>query len=84
MAVPADEGITDDSYYAMPDYCTVHNGSSTIIDPSGAEGSDIPYGPGYVPETTAPYSRPANEYYTYPHSSGDGNTIPIVPAGPNG
>ena len=83
MALPADEGVTDDSYYAMPDYCTVHNGSSTIIDPSQTDGSDIPFGPGYIPETTAPYSKPY-EYYSYPRSSGDGNTIPIVPAGPNG
>ena len=51
MALPADEGVTDDSYYAMPDYCTVHNGSSTIIDPSQTDGSDIPFGPGYIPET---------------------------------
>lgn len=81
MAVPADEGATDDSYYAMPDYCTVHDGSSTIIDPSETNGSDIPFGPGYIPESMAPFlPRPAND----PRSSGDGNTIPIVPAGPNG
>lgn len=85
MAVPAEEGATDDSYYAMPDYCTVHDGSSTIIDPSETGGSDIPFGPGYIPETTAPFfPRSTNEYYSYPRSGGDGNSIPIVPAGPSG
>lgn len=70
MTTPPDEGATDDTYYAMPGYCSVHTGSSTIIDPSEiGEGFSIPYGPGYIPETTAP--------------GGGGNTIPIVPAGPS-
>lgn len=77
MTVPSGEGSTDDSKYAMPGYCSVHTGSSTIIDPleSGGNGLSVPYGPGYIPETTAGYDPPGY--------SGDGNTIPIVPAGPD-
>ncbi len=69
MSVP-DEGYTDDSKYAMPGPCTVHTGSSTIIDPSGGNGTDVPFGPGYIPSS-------GNS------SSPDGSDIPIVPAAPN-
>lgn len=66
MALPADEGATDDSNYAMPDYCTVHTGSSTIIDPTGGtDGNGIPFGPGYIPETTSAYNYPTYTYPTY-------------------
>lgn len=74
MTLPPDEGVTDDSHYAMPRYCSIHNGSSTIIDPS--ESGDIfsnPYGPGYIPDTSS--------HRTFPGTSG-GNSIPIVPPGP--
>lgn len=77
MTIP-DEGSTDDSYYAMPDYCTVHDGSSTIIDPSETmDGTGI-FGPGYIPETTSPNS-PAGRS---PGRGNGENSIPIVPAGP--
>ena len=70
MSVP-DEGYTDDSKYAMPGPCTVHTGSSTIIDPSGGNGTDVPFGPGYIPSSGN--SSPPQ----------DGSDIPIVPAAPN-
>jgi len=81
MTIP-DEGTTDDSYYAAPDYCTVHGGSSTILDPSQSQNSDI-FGPGYIPESAAPsYSYPpyTSPYYsTSPYSS----TSPYAPTSPN-
>lgn len=81
MSLPPNEGSTDDSYYAMPGYCSVHNGSSTIIDPSdtGEGGANIPYGPGYIPEETEARAVPGGPT----NSPGNGSTIPIVPAGPN-
>lgn len=81
MTLPPNEGSTDDSYYAMPGYCSVHNGSSTIIDPSetGEGGVNIPYGPGYIPEETEARTVPGGPT----NSPGNGSTIPIVPAGPN-
>lgn len=86
MTVPSGEGTTDDSYFAMPGYCSVHNGSSTIIDPNetGESGSmTVPYGPGYVPETTVPHTAPHTvPGDVSPNSPGEGSTIPIVPAGP--
>lgn len=69
MAVP-DEGYTDDSKYTMPGPCTVHTGSSTIIDPAVGNGTDIPFGPGYIPNSDGGLNP-------------DGNSIPIVPAAPN-
>lgn len=80
MTVPSDEGTTDDSYFAMPGYCSVHTGSATILPPaeSGDTGTTIPFGPGYIPETTVPHTSP------YPGSgpANGGDTIPIVPVGP--
>lgn len=96
MTLPTGEdGTTDDSHFAMPGYCSVHTGSSTIIDPSaGMEpGETIPYGPGYIPETTESYpTQKPSAYPTYPTyqtpgysppaATERGDSIPIVPAGP--
>ena len=70
MAVP-DEGYTDDSKYAIPGTCSVHSGSSTIIDPNPGDGNDIPFGPGYIPNSGGSSIEPG------------GNNIPIVPAAPD-
>lgn len=90
-----DDGVTDDTYFTVPADCTVHNGSSTIINPT--DGT-IPYGPGYVPETTAPapFTLPQKPTGAAGGGSGAGGAgspkssprsggtpIPIVPAGPN-
>lgn len=78
MIVPPDEGVTDDSYYGMPETCTVHDGSSTIIDPNETGDGSI-YGPGYIPETYSPdYPGNANS----PTRSSGENSIPIVPPRP--
>ncbi len=57
MVLPdGDDSVTDDSYFAIPGYCTIHSGSSTIIQPntsgspesSGSSGVIVsPVGPGY-------------------------------------
>ncbi|MEG1780726.1 MAG: transglycosylase domain-containing protein [Clostridium sp.] len=85
MALPADEGGTDDSNYSMPGYCSVHTGSSTIITPTeGGESGSTIYGPGYIPETTAPHSMPhVAPGSTSPNQPGNEGNIPIVPAGPS-
>ena len=70
MAVP-DEGYTDDSKYAIPGTCSVHSGSSTIIVPNPGDGNDIPFGPGYIPNSGGSSIEPG------------GNNIPIVPAAPD-
>lgn len=70
MAVP-DEGYTDDSKYAIPGTCSVHSGSSTIIDPNPGDGNDIPFGPGYILNSGGSSIEPG------------GNNIPIVPAAPD-
>ncbi len=62
MVLPSgEEGITDDSYFAMPGLCTVHTVSSTILPPGAGSNSSIglpqQYGPGYEPENENP-SRP--------------------------
>ncbi len=59
MVLPdGEEGSTDDSYFAIPGTCTLHNGASTIITPpsteSGSGASVTPIGPGYQPTTRAP------------------------------
>lgn len=81
MTLPSGEGTTDDSYFSMPGYCSVHTGISTIIDPTEIDGTDItvPYGPGYIPETTVPHTAPGGPSAS---TAGDGNNIPILPAGP--
>ncbi|MCI9584269.1 MAG: penicillin-binding protein [Clostridium sp.] len=81
MSVPEDgEGGTDDTVYAAPDFCTVHNGASTIIDPSQGQG-DI-FGPGYIPEQTAPgnpYMPSApSPFTTSPFSAAPGTTAPYT------
>ena len=81
MSVPEDsEGGTDDTVYAAPDFCTVHNGSSTIIDPSQGPG-DI-FGPGYIPEQTAPGSpylpTVPSPFTTSPYSAAPGTTAPYT------
>ncbi|MBS6518716.1 MAG: transglycosylase domain-containing protein [Clostridium sp.] len=70
MVVP-DEGYTDDSKYAIPGTCSVHSGSSTIIDPNPGSGGEIPFGPGYIPNSGGSSIEPG------------GNNIPIVPAAPD-
>lgn len=84
MVLPAEDGTTDDTYFAMPGYCNVHSDSSTIIDPSEQQpGMDIPFGPGYTPDTTVPPSSSQHQPgYTSPGTYENNNTIPIVPAGP--
>lgn len=81
LTLPSGEGTTDDSYFSMPGYCSVHTGVSTIIEPggNGEPGITIPFGPGYIPETTVPHTTPAGQPG---NSQGDGNSIPIVPPGP--
>lgn len=60
MVLPdGEEGSTDDSYFAIPGTCTIHNGASTIITPpsseAGGSGAVVtPIGPGYQPTTKAP------------------------------
>lgn len=89
MTMLPDDSTTDDSYFTVPPDCTVHSGSSTILNPT--DGT-VPYGPGYVPETTAPNTLPpllpspggttgSGAPGNSPRSGG--NSIPIVPAGPN-
>lgn len=65
MVLPSGEaGPTDDSYYAIPGECTIHQDASSItVPPSESSGNDLqitPIGPGYQPsqETTQPQSQP--------------------------
>ncbi len=80
MIVP-EEGVTDDSYYAIPGSCTVHTDSSTILNPS--EGSTDIFGPGYVPETLAnPQGTTDGSYGSYPSPNRNPTSIPVIPARP--
>lgn len=68
MVLPDGENDpTDDSAFAIPGYCTIHTGPSTIIPPpdSGESSSDsssvvTPIGPGYQPPDS---SSPTTEGY---------------------
>lgn len=59
MVLPAgEEGVTDDSKYAMPGYCTVHSANSIIIPPgnvpdNSGDSDDSPQqtGPGASPQS---------------------------------
>ena len=59
MVLPAgEEGVTDDSKYAMPGYCTVHSANSIIIPPGNVpdnseDSDDSPQqtGPGASPQS---------------------------------
>lgn len=74
ISIPAGEtGETDDTFFALPGECTIHNAESTILDPNGGNSSipTVPYGPGYitipsdsvptVPTVPAPTIGPAYE-----------------------
>ena len=66
MVLPEGEEnlATDDSVFAIPGYCTIHSGNSTVISPSSGSGETqngtdsgsggvtiSPIGPGYEPQT---------------------------------
>lgn len=54
---PGENGVTDDSVFAMPGYCPIHTGPAVILPPEDGSGSvpdavipgTLPYGPGYIP-----------------------------------
>ena len=49
MSIPAEETEeTDDSVFALPEYCTMHGSSGTVLNPSSPGFSTT--GPGYVPK----------------------------------
>ncbi len=56
MSLPTGEGgETDDSHFSMPGTCTIHTAESTIIGIEGDVQPTVPsYGPGYIPNETAP------------------------------
>lgn len=65
MILPdGEKAVTDDSYFAIPGYCNIHTGPSTIISPptedSGTDSSQgagsmvTPIGPGYQPPVPPP------------------------------
>ena len=66
MVLPAGEnGITDDSKYAMPGYCTIHSANSIIIPPGNVPDNPGPsedapqqYGPGPAPQVPQPPQTP--------------------------
>lgn len=62
MSIPAGEGTTSDSAYAIPGYCTIHGDASTILPPSSTEGSGNdsyvgPHAPTTAPSSQAPGSQ---------------------------
>ena len=59
MTIPAGETtVTDDSLYALPDYCTMHSSSSVIISPN-TSGSVIFPGSGSSTDSPATYRSPS-------------------------
>lgn len=62
MVIPPNSGATSDSPYALPGYCPIHTSDSTIIIPQPSEvaptmpesNGPVPFGPGFMPPTSAP------------------------------
>lgn len=84
MIVPENSGETDDSRYAMPGECKIHNSSSLIISPSESADFSAP-GSSHDSDSAQAQSRaPVTKQTTGSSSGRSGNNIPIVPAGPEG
>ena len=60
MTIPAGETtVTDDSLYALPDYCTMHSSSSVIISPNISGGIQAP-GSGSSTDSPATFQPPSS------------------------
>lgn len=91
MSVPAGEGSTSDSAYAIPGYCTIHGDASTILPPGSPEGGEAGpgtgngpgTGPGTTPTTSAPQApvSPAPPTTAAPTTS-PAPTEPVKPFNP--
>lgn len=87
MVIPDEEGVTDDSIFAAPGYCNIHDGTATAVDePDLSDGdTDIPstLGPGESPGPgssnwpgTGQISRPGGGSQTTKPAGGNQTTKP--------